>query len=117
MFAKKCNSLSCLSSLRAVFQNRNSTNRLFEEVDDDLDEVLSQAVDKQESEEAFSNQGLDEILSQSLDMFEEDKNSVGDAVDITVMFVFGGLSLVMDQGFPTKKGEETFLTIFLCFFI
>ena len=37
----------------------------------DLDEVLSQAVDKHEREEAFSNDGLDEILSQSLDMLEE----------------------------------------------
>ena len=45
--------------------------RLFEVVIDDLDEVLSQAVDKHEREEAFSNDGLDEILSQSLDMFEE----------------------------------------------
>ena len=47
----------------------------FEVVIDDLDEVLSQAVDKHEREEAFSNDGLDEILSQSLDMFEEVKNS------------------------------------------
>ena len=52
----------------------NSTKRLFEVVDDDLDEVLSQAVDKHEREEAFCNDGLDEILSQSLDMFEEVKN-------------------------------------------
>ena len=34
----------------------NSTKRLFEVVDDDLDEVLSQAVDKHEREEAFSNE-------------------------------------------------------------
>ena len=47
----------------------NPTKRLFEVVIDDLDEVLSQAVDKHEREEAFSNDGLDEILS--LDMFEE----------------------------------------------
>ena len=46
----------------------NSTKLLFEVVIDDLDEVLSQAVDKHEREEAFSNDGLDEILSQSLDM-------------------------------------------------
>ena len=39
--------------------------------------------------EAFSNDGLDEILSQSLDMFEEVKNSVEDAIDITDMFEFG----------------------------
>ena len=38
----------------------NSTKRLFEVVDDDLDEVLSQAVDKHEREEAFCNDGLDE---------------------------------------------------------
>ena len=44
---------------------------LTEVVIDDLDVVLSQAVDKHEREEAFSNDGLDEILSQSLDMFEE----------------------------------------------
>mgnify|MGYP006964565590 CR=1 FL=1 len=41
----------------------NSTKRLFQVVIDDLDEVLSQAVDKQEREEALSNDGLDEILS------------------------------------------------------
>ena len=73
----------------------NSTKRLFEVVIDDLDEVLSQAVDKHEREEAFSNDGLDEILSQSLDMFEEVKNSVEDAIDITDMFEFGGPSLLM----------------------
>ena len=49
-------------------------------VSDDLDEVLSQAVEKNEREEAFSKDGLDEILSQSLDMFEEVKNSVEDAI-------------------------------------
>ena len=49
------------------FKMGNSTKRFFEVVDD-LDEVLSQAVDRHE---AFSNDGLDEILSQSLDMFEE----------------------------------------------
>ena len=62
---------------------------------DDLDEVLSQAVDKHEREEAFSNDGLDEILSQSFDMFEEVKNSLEDAIDIADMFDFGGLSLFM----------------------
>ena len=77
---------------------------------DDLDEVLSQAVDKHhEREEAFSNDGLDEILSQSLDMFEEVKNSVEDAIDITDMFEFGGLSLVMARRFATKKGEEIYI--------
>ena len=49
----------------------NSSKRLFEVVIDDLDEVLSQAGDKHEREEASSNDGLDEILSQFLDMFEE----------------------------------------------
>ena len=73
----------------------NSTKRLFEVVIDDLDEVLSQAVDEHEREEAFSNEGLDEILSQSLDMLEEVKNSMEDAIDIADMFGFGGLSLVM----------------------
>ena len=58
---------------------------------DDLDEVLSQAVDKHEREEAFSNDGIDEILSQSFDMFEEVKNSVENAIDIADMFEFGGL--------------------------
>ena len=53
------------------FKMDNSTKRLFEAVIDDLDEVLSHAVDKHEREEAFSNDGLDEILSQSLDMLEE----------------------------------------------
>ena len=62
---------------------------------DDLDEVLSQAVDKHEREEAFSNDGLDKYLSQSLDMFEEVKNSVEDAIDITDMFEFEGCFLVM----------------------
>ena len=73
----------------------NSTKRLFEVVNDDLAEVLSQVVEKHEHEEAFSNDKLDEILSQSLDMFEEVKNSVEDAIDITDMFEFGGPSLVM----------------------
>lgn len=91
------------------FKMDNSTKRLFEVVDDDLDEVLSQAVDKHEREEAFCNDGLDEILSQSLDMFEEVKNSVEDAIDITDMFEFGGPSLVMARRFPTKKGEETYI--------
>ena len=80
-------------------------NVLFEVDIDDLDEVLSQAVDKHEREEAFSNDGLDEILSHSLDVFEEVKNSVEDAIDITDMFEFGGPSLVMARRFPTKKGE------------
>ena len=91
------------------FKMDNSTKRLFEVLDDDLDEVLSQAVDKHEREEAFCNDGLDEILSQSLDMFEEVKNSVEDAIDITDMFEFGGPSLVMARRFPTKKGEETYI--------
>lgn len=42
------------------FEMDNSTKRLFEVVFDDLDEVLSQAVDRNEREEAFSNDGLDE---------------------------------------------------------
>ena len=71
MFAKKCNSFSCLSALCAFLKMDNSTKSLFEVVIDDLDEVLSQAVDKHESEQAFSNDGLDEILSQSLGMLEE----------------------------------------------
>ena len=91
------------------FKIDTSTKRLFEVVDDDLDEVLSQAVDKHEREEAFCNDGLDEILSQSLDMFEEVKNSVEDAIDITDMFEFGGPSLVMPRRFPTKKGEERYI--------
>ena len=53
------------------------------------------ALDKHEREEAFSNDGLDEILLQSLDIFEEVKNSVEDAIDITDMFEFGGPRLVM----------------------
>ena len=40
------------------FKMDNSTKRLFEVVDDDLDEVLSQAVDKHEREEAFCDDGL-----------------------------------------------------------
>ena len=92
------------------FKMDNSTKRLFEVVIDDLDEVLSQAVDKHEREETFSNDGLDEILSQSLDMFEEVKNSVEDAIDITDMFEFGGPSLVMARRFATKKGEEGYYT-------
>ena len=91
------------------FKMDNSTKRLFEVVIDDLDEVLSQAVDKHEREEAFSNDGLDEILSQSLDMFEEVKNCVEDAIDITDMFEFGGPSLVMARRFAAKKGEEIYI--------
>ena len=88
------------------FKMDNSTKSLFEVVIDDLDEVLSQAVNRHEREEAFSNDGLDEILSQSLDMFEEVKNSVEDAIDITDMFEFGGPILVMGRRFATEKGEE-----------
>ena len=53
------------------FKMDNSTKRLLEVVIDELDEELSQAVDKHGREEAFSNDGLCEILSQYLDMFEE----------------------------------------------
>ena len=42
-------------------------------------------------------------------MFEEVKNSVEDAIDITDMFEFGGPSLVMARRFATKKGEEPLL--------
>ena len=91
------------------FKMDNSTKSLFEVVIDDLDKVLSQAVDKHEREEAFSNERLDEILSQSLDMFKEVKNSVEDAIDITDMFEFGGPSLVMGRRFATKKGEEIYI--------
>ena len=83
----------------------NSAKRLFEVVIDDLDEVLSQAVDKHEREENFSNDGLDEFFSQSLAMFEKVKNRVEDAVDITDMFEFGGPRLVMARRFATKKGK------------
>ena len=65
-------------------------------------------MDKHEREEAFSKDGLDEILSQSLDMFEEVKNSVEDAIDITDMFEFAGPSLVMARRFATEKGEEIY---------
>ena len=87
----------------------NSTKRLFEVVIDDLDEVLSQAVDKHECKEAFSNDGLDEILSQSRDMFE-------DAIDITDMFEFGGPSLVMARRFAAKKGEKIYIFDYVLFF-
>ena len=42
-------------------------------------------------------------------MFEEVKNSVEDAIDITDMFEFGGPSLVMAQRFATKKSEEIYI--------
>ena len=42
-------------------------------------------------------------------MFEEVKNSVEDAIDITDMFEFGGRSLVMARRFATKKGEEIYI--------
>ena len=87
----------------------NSTKRLFEVVIDDLDEVLSQAVDKHKCKEAFSNDGLDEILSQSRDMFE-------DAIDITDMFEFGGPSLVMARRFAAKKGEKIYIFDYVLFF-
>ena len=70
---------------------------------DDLDEVLSQAVDKHEREEAPSNDELDEILSQSFDLFDKVKNSVEDAIDITDMFEFGGPSLVVARRLAIKK--------------
>ena len=91
------------------FKMDNSTKRLFEVVIDDLDEVLSQAVDKHEREEAFSNDGLDEILSQSLDMFEKVKNSVEDAsLEGLVWLWLGDLQL-------KKVRKYTFLTIFVLF--
>ena len=93
------------------FFKMHNSKRLFEVVIDDLDEVLSQAVDKHERED-----GLDEILSQSLDMFEEVKNSVEDAIDITDMFEFGGpSSLVMARRFATKKGEQMYIFDLFCF--
>ena len=85
------------------FKVDNSTKRLFEVVIDDLDEVLSQAVDKHEREEAPSNDELDEILSQSFDLFDKVKNSVEDAIDITDMFEFGGPSLVVARRLAIKK--------------
>ena len=85
------------------FKMDNSTKRLFEVVIDDLDEVLSQAVDKHEREEALSNDELDEILSQSLDLFDKVKNSVEDAIEITDVFEFGGPSLVVARRFAIKK--------------
>ena len=39
------------------FKMDNSSKRLFEVVIEDLDELLSQAVDKHEREEAFFNDG------------------------------------------------------------
>ena len=87
----------------------NSTKRLFEVVIHDHDEVVSQAVDKYERKEAFSNDGLDEIHSQSLDMFEEVKNSVQNAIDISDMLEFGGPSLVMARRFATETGEEIYI--------
>lgn len=39
------------------FKMDNSTKRLFEELNDDFDEVLSQAVDKHEREELFLTTG------------------------------------------------------------
>ena len=91
------------------FKMDNSTKRFFEVVIDDLEEVLSQAVDKYEREEAFSNDGLDLILSQSLNMFENVKNSVEDVIDISDMLEFGGPNLVMARRFATKTGEEIYI--------
>ena len=91
------------------FNIDNFTQRFFEVVIDELDEVLSQAVDNYEREEAFSNDGLDEILSQSLDMFEEVKNSVEDNIDISDMLKFGGPNLVMARRIATKTGEEIYI--------
>ena len=79
---------------------------------DDLDEVLSQAVDKHEREEAFSNDGLDKNLSQSLDMFEEVKNSVEDTIDITDMFEFEGCVF----GYGSDKREKLKYIIYLSIF-
>ena len=42
-------------------------------------------------------------------MFEEVKNSVEDASDITDMFEVEGPSLVMARRFATKKGEEIYI--------
>lgn len=109
MFAKKCNSFSCLSAVRVFLFFCFFQNGQFYQTFDDLDEALSQVVDKYERKEAFSNDGLDEILSQSLDMFEEIKNSVEDAFDISDMLEFGGPSLVMARRFATKTGEEIYI--------
>lgn len=91
-----------------------SRKRLFEIIDDGLDDLLSQAVVGYENEEVVLGDGLDNILLQSLDMFEEQKKLEDDAIDITDMFEEkGGPSLVMAWRFPTAKGNPARI---YCFF-
>ena len=81
-----------------------SGKRLCDMMDDGLDDLLSQAVDRCEKEEVDLDNGLDGILSQSLDIFEQ-KCLDDDAIDITDMFESGGPSLVMARRFRTAKGN------------
>ena len=81
-----------------------SGKRLCDMMDDGLDDLLSQAVDRCEEEEVDLDDGLDGILSQSLDIFEQ-KSLDDDAIGITDMFESGGPSLVMARRFRTAKGN------------
>ena len=77
-------------------------------MDDGLDDLLSQAVDRCVKEEVDLDDGLDGILSQSLDIFEQ-KSLDDDAIDITDMFESGGPSLqVMARRFRIVKGNPLF---------
>ena len=58
-----------------------SGKRFCDTMDDGLDDLLSQAVDRCEKEVDLDD-GLDGILSQSLDIFEQ-KSPDDDAIDIT----------------------------------
>ena len=78
--------------------------RLCDIMDDGLDDLLSQAVDRCEKEVDLDCDGLDGILSQSLDIFEQ-KSLDDDAIDITDMFESGDPSLVMARRFRTAKGN------------
>ena len=76
-------------------------------MDDGLDELLSQAVDRCEKEEVDLDDGLDGILSQPLDIFEQ-KSLDDDAIDITDTYclrVEVPVSLVMARRFQTAKGN------------
>ena len=76
---------------------------------DGHDDLLSQAVNRNQREEIDLDHGLDHTLSPSLDTFEE-KKILDDAIDIADMFESDGPSLVMVRKFPAEKGKNPFVT-------
>ena len=61
-----------------------SGKRLCDMMDDGLDDLLSQAVDRCEKEEFDLDDGLDGILSQSLDIFEQKSRGTTQLVSVNI---------------------------------